>query len=153
MPRKIYIIDNLDCANCAAKIEAKFNAHPAVEEAIITFATKQLRLTAADPDALIPELTKIARTVEGGAEIYSRDAAPVQRRTRKPAHHHHEHGESCGCGHHHDHEEHHECGCGHHHDHEEHHECGCGHHHDHEEHHECSCGHHHDHEEIGRAHV
>ena len=65
MPRKIYIIENLDCANCAAKIEAKFNAHPQVEEAIITFATKQLRLTAADPDALIPELVKIARTVEG----------------------------------------------------------------------------------------
>ena len=156
MPRKIYIIDNLDCANCAAKIETKFNDHPAVEEAVITFATKQLRLTAADPDSLIPELTRIARTVEGGAEIYSRDAAPAVRRTRKPSHHHHDHGENCGCGHHHDHEEHHECGCGHHHDHEEHHECGCGHHHDHEcgcghhhdheEHHECGCGHHHDHE-------
>ena len=147
MPRKIYIIENLDCANCAAKIEAKFNAHPAVEEAIITFATKQLRLTAADPDALIPELVKIARTVEGEVEIHPRDAAQAPRRERKH-HHHHEHGESCGCGHHHEHEhEHHECGCGHHHDHEEHHECGCGHHHDHEEHHECGCGHHHDHEE------
>ena len=145
MPRKIYIIDNLDCANCAAKIEAKFNAHPEVEGATITFATKQLRLTAADPDALIPELVKIARTVEGEVEIHPRDAAQAPRRERK--HHHHEHGESCGCGHHHDHEEHHECGCGHHHGHEEHHECGCGHHHDHEEHHECRCGHHHDHEE------
>ena len=146
MPRKIYIIENLDCANCAAKIEAKFNAHPQVEEAIITFATKQLRLTAADPDALIPELIKIARTVEGEVEIHARDAAQAPRRERKH-HHHHEYGESCGCGHHHDHEEHHECGCGHHHDHEEHHECGCGHHHDHEEHHECGCGHHHEHEE------
>ena len=147
MPRKIYMIDNLDCANCAAKIEAKFNAHPEVEEATITFATKQLRLTAADPDALIPELVKIARTVEGAVEIHPRDAAQAPRRERK---HHHEHGESCGCGHHHDHEEHHhECKCGHHHDHEEHHhECKCGHHHDHEEHHhECGCGHHHDHEE------
>ena len=144
MPRKIYIIENLDCANCAAKIEAKFNAHPAVEEANITFATKQLRLTAADPDVLIPELIKIARTVEGEVEIHPRDAVQAPRRERK---HHHEHGESCGCGHHHDHEEHHECACGHHHDHEEHHQCGCGHHHDHGEHHECVCGHHHVHEE------
>ena len=148
MPRKIYIIENLDCANCAAKIEAKFNAHPAVEEANITFATKQLRLTAADPDALIPELIQIARTVEGEVEIHARDAAQAPRRERK--HHHHDHGESCGCGHHHhDHEEHHECGCGHNHEHkhEEHHECGCGHHHahKHEEHHECGCGHHHEH--------
>ena len=73
MPRKIYVIENLDCANCAAKIEKKFNDHPQVQEATITFATKQLRLTAEDPDKLIPELTRIARTVESGAEIYPRD--------------------------------------------------------------------------------
>ena len=128
MLRKIYIIDNLDCANCAAKIEAKFNAHPQVEEATITFATKQLRITAEDPDFLIPQLIRIAQTVERDVVIYARDAAPAPRR-RKHAHHEQDH--DCGCGHHHDHEEHHECGCGHHHDHEEHHECGCGHHHDH----------------------
>ena len=144
MPRKIYTIENLDCASCAAKIEAKFNAHPEVQEAIITFATKQLRLTATDPDALIPELMRIARTVEGEVEIRPRDAAHTTHREHK---HHQEHGHGSGCGHHHDHEEHHECGCCHHHDHEEHHECKCGHHHDHEEHHECKCGHHHDHEE------
>ena len=141
MPRKIYIIENLDCANCAAKIEAKFNAHPAVEEATITFATRQLRLTAADPDTLIPELTQIARTVETSAAIYPRDNVPQEDRKCGCGHHHADH--QCGCGHHH--EDHHECGCGQHH-HEEHHGCGCGHHH-HEEHHECGCGHCHDHEE------
>ena len=129
MEHKVYYLKNLDCANCAAKIEAKFNAHPEVEEAIITFATKQLRLTAADPDALIPELTRIARTVEGGAEINPRDAAPAARRTRKPSYHHH-----------HEHEEHHECGCGHHHEHH-HHDEDCHHHHDGDG--KCSCGHHH----------
>ena len=134
MLRKIYIIDNLDCANCAAKIEAKFNAHPQVEEATITFATKQLRITAEDPDFLIPQLIRIAQTVERDVVIYARDAAPAPRR-RKHAHHEQDH--DCGCGHHHDHEEHHECGCGHHHDQEEHHECGCGQPHDHEERHEC----------------
>ena len=147
MPRKVYIIDNLDCANCAAKIEKKFNDHKAVQEAIITFSTKQLRLTAEDPDALIPELIEIARTVEGGAVIYPRDAKHPERKTSHHEHRH-EHGHDCGCGHHHDHHEHdHECGCGHHHDHHEHdHECSCGHHHDHHEHdHECDCGHHHDH--------
>ena len=76
MAKKVYIIENLDCANCAAKIEAKFNAHPKVQEATITFSTKQLRLTAEDPDGLIPELTKIARTVEGGVEIFAREAVP-----------------------------------------------------------------------------
>ena len=129
MERKIYIIENIDCANCAAKIEAKFNALPEVEEAILTFATKQLRITAENPDALIEKLTEIARTVEGGAVI----------RPREKHQHRHEHHHECGCGHHHE-EHHHECGCGHHHE-EHHHECGCGHHHE-EHHHECGCGHH-----------
>ena len=150
--KKVYIIENLDCANCAAKIEAKFNAHPAVEEAVITFATRQLRLTAAEPDALIPELTAIARTVEAEATIFPREAVQAE-----PHHdhscscgHRHDHEHDCSCGHHHEHDcscgHHHEhdhsCSCGHHHDHE--HDCSCGHHHGHE--HECSCGHHHDHE-------
>ena len=150
MTRKVYIIDNLDCANCAAKIEKKFNDHIAVREAVITFSTKQLRLTAEDPDALIPELIQIARTVEGGVVIYPRDAKrPAQKHT------HHEHhsghgsqGHECGCGHHHEHHDHdRECGCGHHHEHHDHdHECGCGHHHEHHDHdHECGCGHHHEH--------
>ena len=108
MPRKVYVIENLDCANCAAKIEAKFNRHKDVEEAVITFSTKQLRLTAEDPDALIPELTEIARTVEGEVTISAGK--------EKQQHHHGcccdhlEHG--CGCGHHHTQE--HACGCGQH---------------------------------------
>ena len=55
-PEKIYILENLGCANCAAKMERKIQALPDVDSASITFATKQLRLTAEDPDALIPEL-------------------------------------------------------------------------------------------------
>ena len=137
--KKIYIMEHLGCANCAAKMESKFNALKDVEEATITFATRQLRLTAADPDALIPELTRIARTVEDGIVILPRDAAKNGQHA-----HHHDHDHECKCGHHHDHEDH-ECGCGHHHDHEDH-ECSCGHHHDHEDH-ECKCGHHHDHED------
>jgi len=139
MPRKIYIMENLGCANCAAKMEAKFNALPAVEEATITFATKQLRLTAADPDSLVPELTKIARTVEAGIVIRPRDAVPPDNGHPCSCGHHHDHDHECSCGHHHDHD--HECSCGHHHDHD--HECGCGHHHDHDH----ECGHHRDHGE------
>ena len=149
MPRKVYTIENLDCANCAAKIEAKFNALPEVEEATITFATGQLRLTAEDPDALIPKLTEIARTVEHGAAIVDRKGHGHRHEHQDHecgCDHHHEEGHTCGCGHHH--EEGHTCGCGHHH--EEGHTCGCGHHHDHD--HECNCGHHHDHDHAGHSH-
>ena len=150
MEKKVYIIENLDCANCAAKMEAKFNAHKDVQEATITFSTKQLRLTAEDPDALIPELTALARTVESEVVIRPRTgtghSAP-----EAPHEHSHHHDQECGYGHHHDHD--HECSCGHHHDHV--HECSCGHHHDdhecscghhHDDNHACSCGHHHDHD-------
>ncbi len=166
--KKVYSIENIDCANCAAKMESKFNAHPQVEEAVITFSTRQLRLTAADPDALIPELTELARTVEEGVVILPRDKGHHAHHHDHEEHkcscgHHHDHeGHACGCGHHHDHEGH-ECGCGHHHEHEGH-ACGCGHHHEHEGHecgcrhhhehegHECGCGHHHEHEEHDHGH-
>ena len=82
MEKKVYIIDNLDCANCAAKIEAKMNAHPQVKDAAITFSTRQLRLTAEDPDALIPELQELARTVESEAVIYPREKAPEKEHSR-----------------------------------------------------------------------
>ena len=125
MERKVYIIEGLDCANCAAKIEAKFNALPEIQEATITFATKQLRITAEEPDALIEKLTGIARSVESGATIIPRDG----HRHGASREQHHDHAHECGCGHHHDHE--HECGCGHHHEHDH------GHEHDHShEHHE-----------------
>lgn len=43
---RIYIVENLDCANCAAKIERKIQSLPGVEYASLTFATKQLRVAA-----------------------------------------------------------------------------------------------------------
>ena len=108
MEKKIYIMEQLGCANCAAKMEAKFNAHPQVREAVITFSTKQLRLTAEDPDALIPELQELARTVESGIVITPREAYKG-----KPGK---DHREGCSCGH--DHHDPCSCGCGHHHSHE-----------------------------------
>lgn len=138
MALKRYLIQNLDCANCAAKIEAKFNALPEVEQATITFATRQLRLTAEDPDALIHRLVQVARTVEDGVEILPWEA---HRHTEHhhDHHEHHHHGDGC-C-----HDDH--CCChghDHHHDH-----CDCHeHHHEHDHHHEHEHEHHHDHDEA-----
>ena len=112
MEQKIYTIENLDCANCAAKIETKFNALPEVDNATIIFPTRQLRLTAENPDSLINELTAIARTVESEVTILPHD-------DHHHHEHHHEHDEDCCCGHH-EHGEEHECGC------HEGHECTCG---------------------------
>ena len=39
---RVYILENLGCANCAAKMERKINELPEVKAAAITFATKKL---------------------------------------------------------------------------------------------------------------
>ena len=39
MEIKVYSIENLDCANCAAKAEEKIRRVPGVKSASITFAT------------------------------------------------------------------------------------------------------------------
>ena len=114
MLTRIYTVSGLDCASCAAKAEAKINKLDGVA-ATLTFSTRQLRITAEDPDSLLPQLQKIIDTIEPGARI---DNAHHNHSHQ----HHHEHHEHCDCDHHH--EEHEHCHCGHHHEHhhENHHE-------------------------------
>lgn len=64
-----YEIPTLDCAACAVKLEKVINRQPGVLSASISFATKTMKLTAKDPDSLIPELTKKCNEVESPTEI------------------------------------------------------------------------------------
>ena len=168
MQRKVYILENLDCANCAAKIERKLSKLPELSDVSVTFATKQLRFAAEDPEAILPKIRETIQSMEPDVEVVERTRSRRKAaETHNHEHHHHEHGEECGCGHdHHDHDhdhdheghEHHhhehgeECGCGHdHHDHDHDHEGHEHHHHEHGE--ECGCGHdHHDHDHDHEEH-
>lgn len=149
MTSKVYIMENLGCANCASKIERKIASLPGVQEVSITFSTRQLRLTAENPDTLLPEIQKIANSLEPDIIITERKRRISKHNAVAPTH------ESCSCGHDHEehqHEHHHDhhpesCDCGH--DHGEHHH---EHHHDHES---CDCGHdhgehHHEHHPTAR---
>ncbi|MDO5603126.1 MAG: cation transporter, partial [Oscillospiraceae bacterium] len=124
--KKIYLLENLGCANCAAKIEKKAAALPGAEEVTITFATKQLRITAENPDALIPEIQEIANSLEPDIKIseYSRHRStykPVKKSCLK-AERQHEH---CGCDHESELHQHGHCGCGHESEPHQHEHCGC----------------------------
>ena len=170
MQRKVYILENLDCANCAAKIERKLSKLPELSDVSVTFATKQLRFAAEDPEAVLPKIRETIQSMEPDVEVVERTRSRRKAaETHNHEHHHHEHGEECGCGHdHHDHDHDHEEHEHHHHHHEHGEECGCGHdHHDHDhdheehEHHyhhhehgeECGCGHdHHDHDHDHEEH-
>lgn len=72
-PMKIYIVDNLDCANCAAKIERKIQSLPGVEFASITFATKQLRVAAKNQKTLLPLMQEACKAIEPDAVITPRE--------------------------------------------------------------------------------
>ena len=155
--KKKYSISGIDCANCAAKLEAKMNELPEVDNVILTFATSQLLVEAENPDEVLPKLRELADRMEPGTVIgdlkRGKKSHAHSHAHNHEEHHHHDHDhDHCGCGcedhdhdehHHHDHDHDH-CGCGcEDHDHEEHHHhdhdhdhCGCGcEDHDHEEHH------------------
>ena len=77
-----YIIEGLDCANCAAKIERKIQAMPQIDEATLTFATKQLRVTSPETDknALKSELESVCLSVEDGVSLHEKGAGVPARK-------------------------------------------------------------------------
>ena len=165
--KKKYSITGIDCANCAAKLEAKMNELPEVESVTLSFTTQQLYVEAENPDEAVKALQALADKVEPGTEIGSLKRGKRKAKAHSHEHHHHHDDDGdCCCGHdhkhhHHDHDDDGDCCCGHDHEHEHHHhhhdndgDCCCGHDHDHEhEHHhhhhdddgDCCCGYDHDH--------
>lgn len=142
-------LENLGCANCAAKMEKKLKSLDDIDEVQINFVNKKLFLTFKESkhlDDIQPNIQKICSSIESEVLV-----SPIQSNTsastnpaRSSSEHHknHEDHEACGCGEHH-HEDQEACGCGEHH-HDNHEDCGCGEHH-HEDHEDCSGGeHHHD---------
>ena len=166
-----FLLNNLNCAHCAEKINDKVGKLAYVENSNMNFVAKKLSVFAKAGDITKQHMSEIAKMIHetesgltvsllknkvvGALEFDNKgnivESGNTTRKGRADLNvlyanrnnseeHHHEHGESCGCGeHHHDHDHGEECGCGeHHHDHDHGEECGCGEHHHHD----------HDHEEI-----
>ena len=70
--KRIYILDNLGCANCAAKMERQIRELPGVKMATITFATKQLAVAADNQDKLLPEFRRICASIESDVTVTPR---------------------------------------------------------------------------------
>ena len=133
MANKVYIMENLGCAHCAGKIEAEVRKLPQVQEAVMVFETKQLRVKTEQPEGLEQTIETIAQSYEPDVTVHDRDGG------KSGGHHHHDHEHEHEHHHHHDHDA--DCCCGHDHEHEHHHhrdhdaDCCCGHEHEHEHHH------------------
>ena len=117
---KKYLLENLDCPNCANKLERKINTLKGVKSASIDFMHLALLVEFDEEIDYHETLELIKKTVkELEPDVNVLDYKKVSKHHNHHEHHdHHEHKQECGCGHHHDHHEHkEECGCGHHHEH------------------------------------
>ena len=78
---RTYILENLGCANCAAKMEKRIRELPEVENATLTFATKQLKVASNHQEKLLPVLQTICASSE--EEVVVREKKESVREIRK----------------------------------------------------------------------
>ncbi len=81
--KKVYIVENLGCANCAAKMERQINELPEVEKAILTYATKQLVVASDHQENLLPVLQKICSSIEEEVVVSLREDVQWKKEERK----------------------------------------------------------------------
>lgn len=163
-----FLLNNLNCAHCAEKINDKVGKLAYVENSNMNFVAKKLSVFAKARDITkqhMSEIAKIIHETESGLTVSLLKNKVVGALEFDNKGNIVESGNTARNGridlnvlyanrnnseeHHHEHGE--NCGCGEHHHHEHNHdeECGCGehHHHDHEHSESCGCGgHHHDHD-------
>ena len=69
--KKTFKMIDLDCANCAAKMEAAIKKIDGVEDATVSFMAQKLTIQADDArfDAIVQEAVKACKKVEPDCEI------------------------------------------------------------------------------------
>ena len=82
--KRVYTLENVGCAHCAAKMEQRISQLDGVEDCVLVFETKQLRVTGENPDALLPKIREICSSIESEAKVivpkpkhYGRDSQRV----------------------------------------------------------------------------
>ena len=79
--RRIYRIQNLSCAHCASLMEEKIRKLPGVSDAVVVYATKQLRLAADDPEARLDQIRRVCMSIEPEVQIEPMDNIPRSNET------------------------------------------------------------------------
>lgn len=69
--KKVYKLEELDCANCAAKMEDAINKIEGVTKATVSFMAQKLTIEADDDkmDAVVKECAKVIKKVEPDCRI------------------------------------------------------------------------------------
>ena len=112
MEKKRYTLEGLDCAGCAAKIEAAVSKADFAENASVDFMHKRLTVQLKDGAGDVrDDIQKIADSVTSGVQVkeFSHEHEHHHEHHHKHHHeHHHDHDGACCCGHDHEHEHEHE---------------------------------------------
>ena len=153
---RIYILDELDCANCAMKIERHVGKIKGVKECSVDFVSKRMFVDM-EHEGIEAVLEETVQAIEPDVILRRKDdkkaaSAGKQGASGKAGHskaeEHYSAQEDCGCkkAHHHDHAD---CACAHTDGHDHHDACNGSHAHENDGHHHhegCGCGHDHAHE-------
>lgn len=72
--KKVYSIEGIDCANCAAKVEDKINKVKGIEEATLNFMTSKLSIefvssNEQEVEEIMNEVRKIVAKMEPDAKL------------------------------------------------------------------------------------
>ncbi len=67
--QKVYTLQNLGCAHCAAEMEYQISRLEGVSDCVLVYETKQLRITGSDPDSLLPEIRRICSSIESTTKV------------------------------------------------------------------------------------
>ena len=71
MEKRVYILENLGCANCAAKMERAINNLPGVNKATVSFMTQKLTIDADDDkfESVVQEAISSIAKVEPDCKV------------------------------------------------------------------------------------
>ena len=72
MAKEVFILEGLDCANCAMKIENKVKEMPTVSAATVDFVSKKLRVEVANKrelEATVANITNVVQKLEPDVKV------------------------------------------------------------------------------------
>lgn len=87
-----YMIQNLYCAHCGAKIEQALNELPEIDSAVLTYATRKFLITAKNHLDLLPKMQQVAEKIEDGVILIDADNLEALEEISSDLVHEHHHG-------------------------------------------------------------
>ncbi|MED4037154.1 heavy metal translocating P-type ATPase [Niallia taxi] len=103
LQKKDFILEGLDCANCAMKIERGVSSIEGVDACQVNFATQTLSMEfSQEAEAIVAKTEKTIRRLEPHVKLREK-AAGGTKKANNHAHHHHHHSHAHEHGHSHEH--------------------------------------------------